>query len=85
MMSTADLTITNTWPSPSSVKQAIEAALSGNAEIDPRGIQVSSYDNTVQLWGTVHSYSQREEAERVAWAISGIESVVNRIQVIFRG
>jgi osmotically-inducible protein OsmY len=69
--------------SPSSVKQAIEAALLRNAEIDAREIQVSAYDNTVQLWGTVHSYSQREEVERVAWAAPGIESVVNRIQVTF--
>jgi osmotically-inducible protein OsmY len=82
-MSAANLTTVNTRVSPSSVKQAIEAALRGNSEIDPRGIQVSAYDNTVQLWGTVHSYRQREEAERAAWAASGIESVVNRIQVTF--
>jgi osmotically-inducible protein OsmY len=73
----------NTQGSPSSIKQAIEAALRSSEEIDARGIQVSAYDNTVQLWGTVHSYSQREEAERVAWAAPGIEAVVNRIQVTF--
>jgi osmotically-inducible protein OsmY len=73
----------NTRVSPSSVKQAIEAALHRNTEIDARDIQVSAYDNTVQLWGTVHSYSQRDEAERVAGAAPGIESVVNRIQVTF--
>jgi osmotically-inducible protein OsmY len=82
-MSAANLITVNTRVSPSSVKQAIEAAMRGNSEIDPRGIQVSAYDNTVQLWGTVHSYRQREEAERAAWAASGIESVVNRIQVTF--
>jgi osmotically-inducible protein OsmY len=82
-MSATNLITINTRVSPSSVKQAIVAALRGNAEIDPRGIQVSAYDNTVQLWGTVHSYPQREEAERVAWAAPGIESVVNRIQVTF--
>jgi osmotically-inducible protein OsmY len=82
-MSAANLITVNTRVSPSSVKQAIEAAMRGNSEIDPRGIQVSAYDNTVQLWGTVHSYRQREEAERSAWAAPGIESVVNRIQVTF--
>ena len=82
-MSTANLISIDTRISPSSIKQTIEAALRGNAEIDPRGIQVSAYDNTVQLWGTVHSYPQREEAERVAWSAPGIESVVNRIQVTF--
>jgi osmotically-inducible protein OsmY len=69
--------------SPSSVKQAIEAALDRNPEIDAQGIQVSTYDNTVQLWGTVHSFAQRAEAERAAWAAPGIESVVNRIQVTY--
>ena len=82
-MSATNLITINTRVSPSSVKQVIVAALRGNAEIDPRGIQVSAYDNTVQLWGTVHSYRQREEAERAAWAAPGIESVVNRIQVTF--
>ena len=82
-MSAANLIAVNTRVSPSSVKQAIEAAMRGNSEIDPRGIQVSAYENTVQLWGTVHSYRQREEAERVAWAAPGIDSVVNRIQVTF--
>jgi osmotically-inducible protein OsmY len=82
-MSAANLIAVNTRVSPSSVKQAIEAAMRGNSEIDPRGIQVSAYDNTVQLWGTVHSYRQREEAERAAWGAPGIESVVNRIQVTF--
>jgi osmotically-inducible protein OsmY len=82
-MSAANLITINTRVSPASVKQVIVAALRGNAEIDPRGIQVSAYDNTVQLWGTVHSYRQREEAERAAWAAPGIESVVNRIQVTF--
>jgi osmotically-inducible protein OsmY len=73
----------DTRVSPSAVKRAIEAALRRNAEIDARGIQVSSYDSTVQLWGTVHSYAQRNAVERVARAAPGIESVVNRIQVTF--
>ena len=82
-MSAPNLITINTRVSPSSVKRAIEAALRGDALIDPREIQVSAYDNTVQLWGTVHSYPQREEAERVAWAAPGIDTVVNRIQVTF--
>jgi osmotically-inducible protein OsmY len=78
-----NLVTINTRVSPSSVKQAIEAALHRNTEIDARQIQVSAYDDTVQLWGTVHFYAQRDEAERVARAAPGIESVVNRIQVTF--
>jgi osmotically-inducible protein OsmY len=72
-----------TLGSPSPVKQAIETALRTDADFDARDIQVSVYDDTVQLWGTVHSFSQREEAEHLAWAAPGIEAVVNRIQVTF--
>lgn len=67
--------------SPTAVKEAIEAALRRSAEVDAQGIQVFAHDNTVELAGTVHSFSEREGAERAAWAAPGIQSVVNHIQV----
>ena len=45
-MRAPNLTSVDNRVSPSTVRQAIEAALRGNAEIDPRGSQVSTYDNT---------------------------------------
>jgi len=69
--------------SPSSVKEAIEAALRRSAELDAQSIQVAARDSAVELTGKVHSFSERDEAERAAWAAPGIESVVNRIRVIY--
>ncbi len=67
--------------SASAVKSDIEAALRRSAELDAKSIRVAAHDRTVELTGNVHSFSEREEAERAAWAAPGIESVVNRIKV----
>ncbi len=69
--------------SPASVKDAIDAALRRSAELDARNIYVSTHGGTVELSGKVHSISEREGAERAAWAAPGIESVVNLLQVIY--
>ncbi len=78
-----NLIAVKTQVSPASVKGAIEAALRRSAELDARSIQVSSQGSTVELTGKVHSFAEREGAERAAWAAPGIESVVNRIQVTY--
>src|ERR1700733_4720286 len=69
--------------SPASVKDAIDAALRRSAELDARSIYVSAHGSTVELSGRVHSFSEREGAERAAWAAPGIESVVNLLQVTY--
>ena len=69
--------------SPAAVKEAIEAALRRSAEVDARSIQVSTHESTIELTGKVHSFSQREGAERVAWAAPGVKSVVNHLQVTY--
>jgi osmotically-inducible protein OsmY len=69
--------------SPASVKDAIDAALRRSAELDARSIYVSAHGGTVELSGKVHSFSEREGAERAAWAAPGIESVVNLLQVTY--
>ena len=46
-------------------------------------IQVSTHGSAVELTGKVRSFSEREEAERAAWAAPGIQSVVNHIQVTY--
>jgi osmotically-inducible protein OsmY len=69
--------------SASAVKDAIEAALRRNAEVDARTIQVKTYDTTVELKGKVHSFSERQAAERAAWGAPGIEWVKNHIEVIY--
>jgi osmotically-inducible protein OsmY len=69
--------------SPASVKEGIDAALRRSAELDARSIFVSAHGGTVELSGKVHSFSEREGAERAAWAAPGIESVVNLLQVTY--
>lgn len=69
--------------SPASVKEAIEDALRRSAELDAEKIQVSAHDSTVELAGSVHSFAERDEAERAAWAAPGVGSVVNHIRVSY--
>jgi osmotically-inducible protein OsmY len=66
---------------PSELKKKIENALVRNAEVDANRITVEVQGNKAILRGTVRSWAEREEAERVAWSAPGIASVENRISV----
>jgi osmotically-inducible protein OsmY len=68
-------------PSPSDIKQRIEAALLRDAETDAQRIQVEVSGSTVTLRGTVRSYAEKQEASRVAWSAPGVKAVENQIQV----
>jgi osmotically-inducible protein OsmY len=68
-------------PSPTDIKQRIEAALLRDAETDAQRIQVEVNGSTVTLRGTVRSYAEKQEAARVAWSAPGVKAVDNHIQV----
>ena len=67
--------------SPTMVKERIEEALQRSADIDSQRIMVATHDNTVELFGTVRSWIEREEAERAAWAAPGVAKVVDHITI----
>ena len=68
-------------PSPTDIKQRIEAALLRDAETDAQRIQVEVNGSNVTLRGTVRSYAEKQEAARVAWSGPGVKAVENQIQV----
>ena len=63
------------------VKSNIEAAVKRNAELDAKRIEVETIGTKVILCGTVHSWAERKEAERVAWEAQGVTEVENQITV----
>jgi osmotically-inducible protein OsmY len=63
----------------SELKKKIEEALVRNAQIDASRISVEVQGTKAILKGTVRSWAEKEEAERVAWLAPGITSVENRI------
>jgi osmotically-inducible protein OsmY len=63
------------------IKRKIEEAFKRNAEIDANRVQVKTTDGEVVLEGTVRSWVERQEAERVAWAAPGVKKVEDRIVI----
>jgi osmotically-inducible protein OsmY len=63
------------------VKRKIEEAFRRSAEIDASRIQVEAHGSEVMLKGTVRSWAERQEAERVAWAAPGVTKVEDRLTI----
>ena len=66
---------------PSDLKQKIKDALTRSAATDARSIEVTIDGDRVILDGTVRSWVEKHEAERVAWSAPGVTEVLNRIVV----
>ena len=64
------------------VRDKIEAAFKRSAEIDARRVNVTAQDGKVILSGNVHSWAERQEAERAAWAAPGVSQVDDRLTVV---
>lgn len=66
---------------PTEIKSKIMDAFKRNAEVDANHISVEANGGEVVLKGTVRSWIEREEAERVAWSAPGVTRVDDRIVV----
>lgn len=66
---------------PTEIKTQIEAAFQRSAILDASLIKVQVNNGIVTLFGSVHSWAEREEAERTAWAAPGVSEVNNQIQL----
>lgn len=64
------------------IREKIETAFRRSAAIDARRINISAQDSKVILSGNVHSWAERLEAERVAWAAPGVSQVEDRLAVV---
>ena len=70
-----------TTPFSSEIKHKIEDGLVRSAETDAQRISVEVQSSRVILKGTVRSWAERQEAERIAWLSPGVTAVENRIMI----
>lgn len=66
---------------PADIQKKIQEAFKRNATVDANRITVETDGSEVILKGSVRSWVEREEAERVAWSAPGVTMVEDRIVV----
>lgn len=63
------------------IEQKISNAFHRSATINAERITASVIGSKVILRGKVHSFTEKEEAEREAWAAPGVSSVENKVEI----
>lgn len=63
------------------LKNEIEAAVKRDGVVAAHRIVVEVSHDCVTLWGSVHSWAEREAAEQAAWSVPGVHELSNHITV----
>jgi osmotically-inducible protein OsmY len=63
------------------ITEVLELVLEADPMVDPSQIRMNCRERTVILEGSVPTEQQKARAELDAWALFGVERVVNRLQV----
>jgi len=66
---------------PDQIEEAVRAALDNNPDVDAAQIRAGVRGHVVRLTGLVPSEAARELAEADAWAVLGVDDVMNEIEV----
>lgn len=66
---------------PDQIEEAVRIVLDRNPSIDAAQIRAGVRGRVVRLTGLVHSEGARENAEDTAWAVFGVDDVINEIEV----
>jgi osmotically-inducible protein OsmY len=64
------------------IKSKIKNALKRHSAIDARDLIVETSGSKVTLSGSVHSWTDKQEAGSAAWAAPGVTDVENNIVVL---
>jgi osmotically-inducible protein OsmY len=66
---------------PDTIVEEISAAFHRHATLDAAQVHAEVTDGKVTLSGRVRSWTEKKDAERVAWASPGVSAVDNQIKV----
>lgn len=68
-------------PTPANVAARIQESLTRQAVREAHRVQIEVEGSTVRLGGRVHAWQERDAAQGAAWAVPGVRSVINEIEV----
>ena len=68
-------------PQDQALSNSVRDRFLADKKVDLSGVKVVSNGGTVYLHGTVNSLDARQQAIKTAWEVSGVQSVVNSLEV----